>query len=311
MFSPILMIVSLILSTLTVPIFGKIAFKYNIVDKPDDESKEYEKTTPYLGGLAIYLAVIVSTPFEIITKFSLTLLTIIGLIDDVKKTKLSLKLVVELFVASILTYKYIGLNWLFLIYVLLVVILINSVKTMDRMEGVCASVSIIASIGLSILVSSRYDGMLLSTLIGAAFGYLIYNFPPARILMGSSGSFFIGGILSIGLLSTMRHGSSNIPYLISAFIFISHFYFNLSASLLRNILNKQPIFNNNGKYLYKKIYEKFNDKRKTLYMVVSIQLLVFLLGYFSRTNVIASISGLIILLVIYFVLGKFLNILKY
>ncbi|HOJ94429.1 MAG TPA: undecaprenyl/decaprenyl-phosphate alpha-N-acetylglucosaminyl 1-phosphate transferase, partial [Fervidobacterium nodosum] len=75
MFSPILMIVSLIISALTVPIFGKIAYKYNIVDKPNEGSKEYERITPYLGGLAIYLAVIVSTPFEIITKFSLTLLT--------------------------------------------------------------------------------------------------------------------------------------------------------------------------------------------------------------------------------------------
>ncbi|MFN3691312.1 MAG: glycosyltransferase family 4 protein [Fervidobacterium sp.] len=305
MFSPILMIVSLIISALTVPIFGKIAYKYNIVDKPDDGSKEYERITPYLGGLAIYLAVIVSTPFEIITKFSLTLLTIIGLIDDVKKIKLSLKLAVELFVASILTYKYIGFNWFFPIYVFLVIILINSVKAMDGMDGVCASVSIISSVGLSILVSSRYDGMLLSTLMGAAFGYLIYNFPPARISMGSGGSYFVGGVLSIGLLSTMRHGSSNIPYLISAFIFISLFYFNFLSGLSRSTLNKKPI------YLYNKIYEKFNDKRKTLYMVVSIQLLVFLLGYFSKTNVIASISALIILLVIYLALGKLLNILKY
>lgn len=305
MFSPILMIVSLILSALTVPIFGKIAYKYNIVDKPNEGSKEYERITPYLGGLAIYLAVIVSTPFEIITKFSLTLLTIIGLIDDVKKIKLSLKLAVELFVASILIYKYIGLNWFFPIYVFLVIILINSVKAMDGMDGVCASVSIISSMGLSILVSSRYDGMLLSALIGAAFGYLIYNFPPARISMGSSGGYFVGGVLSIGLLSTMRHGSSNIPYLISAFIFISLFYFNFLSGLSRSTLNKKPI------YLYNKIYEKFNDKRKTLYMVVSIQLLVFLLGYFSKTNVIASISALIILLVIYLALGKLLNILKY
>ncbi|ABS60379.1 glycosyltransferase family 4 protein [Fervidobacterium nodosum] len=305
MFSPILMIVSLIISALTVPIFGKIAYKYNIVDKPDDGLKEYERITPYLGGLAIYLAVIVSTPFEIITKFSLTLLTIIGLIDDVKKIKLSLKLAVELFVALILTYKYVGFNWFFPLYIFLVVILINSVKMMDEMDGVCASVSIISAIGLSILVSSRYDGMLLSALIGAVFGYFIYNFPPARISMGSSGGYFVGGVLSIGLLSTMRHGSSNIPYLISAFIFISLFYFNFLSGLSRSTLNKKPI------YLYNKIYEKFNDKRKTLYTVVSIQLLVFLLGYFSKTNVIASISALIILLVIYFALGKFLNVFKY
>lgn len=305
MFSPILMIVSLILSALTIPIFGKIAYKYNIVDKPNEGSKEYERITPYLGGLAIYLAVIVSTPFEIITKFSLTLLTIIGLVDDVKRIKQSLKLVVELFVALILTYKYIGFNWFFPLYIFLVVILINSVKTMDEMDGVCASVSIISAIGLSILVSSRYDGMLLSALIGAVFGYFIYNFPPARISMGSGGSYFVGGVLSIGLLSTMRHGSSNIPYLISAFIFISLFYFNFLSGLSRSTLNKKPV------YLYNKIYEKINDKRKTLYMVVSIQLLVFLLGYFSKTNVIASISALIILLVIYFALGKFLNVFKY
>ncbi|MGC8955612.1 MAG: glycosyltransferase family 4 protein [Fervidobacterium sp.] len=304
-------VISFLLSVLTIPIFGKLAYRYGIVDKPNGELKPHEKITPYLGGIAIYLAVILVTPFEIISKASLTLLMLTGLIDDVKNLSPKTRLIIEFIVASLLTYKYIGISWLSLAYIFVAVVLINAVNMMDGMDGVCAGVSIVSAIGLSFSVSSKFDAILLLSLIGALFGYFIYNFPPARIFMGDSGSYLIGGILSVGLLSAFRHGPSQISYVISSFIFTSLFFFDLSSGVLRRILNHRPPFGGDREHVYDKIYGRFKDKRKTLYVMLLIQIIAFLFGYYTKSNNFLSIVAILIMIVLYSILGKILEILRY
>lgn len=303
--------ISFIVVVGTIPLFGKLAFKYEIVDKPDGMLKPHEQATPYLGGLAIFLAVVISTPFEVISKLALTILVIIGLVDDIRNVDPKLRLVMEFVVSFLLVLKYTGFTWLMPLYCVLVVALINAVNMMDGMDGVCASVSIISAIGLSFVVSSKYDVMLLFSLIGALIGYLMYNFPPARIFMGDSGSYLIGGILSIGVLSSFRHGTSNVSFIISAYVFISLFFFDLISGVLRRVLNRRPPFSGDREHIYDKIFGKFNDKRKTLYVMVLIQSFVFILGYIGKSNIVLSTAVSFSLLICYMILGKILKILKY
>lgn len=303
--------VSFIISVSTIPIFGKMAYKYGIVDKPDGTLKPHERVTPYLGGIAIFLAVIISTPFELISKLALTILVITGLVDDIRNVDPKLRLIIEFIVSFLLVFKYLGFTWLMPCYAVLVVALINAVNMMDGMDGVCSSVSIISAIGLFFVVSSRYDKALLLSLVGALVGYLIYNFPPARIFMGDSGSYLIGGILSIGVLSSLRHGMSEIPSIISSFVFISIFFFDLISGVLRRILNKKPPFSGDRGHVYDKVFERLNNKRKTLYTMIVIQSFVFVFGYVGKNNVALSLTVSLGLFICYMILGKVLKILKY
>ncbi|HOK88191.1 MAG TPA: MraY family glycosyltransferase [Fervidobacterium sp.] len=307
MSSIMLLIISFIITTITIPLFGRMAYKYNIVDKPDGVLKPHERVTPYLGGISIFLAVVFTTPFDLITKLSLTLLVLTGLIDDVRTLSPRIRLLVEFVVSILLTFKYIGINLLSPVYIIAIVTLINAVNMMDGMDGICASVSLISAVGLLFTVSSNYDKLLLFTLIGALFGYLIYNFPPARIFMGDAGSYLIGGILSIAVLSSGRRGDYTV---VSAIIFVSIFFFDLIAGFTRRILNGRSPFNGDRDHIYDKIQNRLQDSRKTLFVVIGIQLIIFLAGYISRQSAIMSVVSSLFVVIIYFFIGKVLGILK-
>ncbi len=302
-----LLIISFIITTITIPLFGRMAYKYNIVDKPDGVLKPHERVTPYLGGISIFLAVVFTTPFDLITKLSLTLLVLTGLIDDVRTLSPRIRLLVEFVVSILLTFKYIGINLLSPVYIIAIVTLINAVNMMDGMDGICASVSLISAVGLLFTVTSNYDKLLLFALIGALFGYLIYNFPPARIFMGDAGSYLIGGILSIAVLSSGRRGDYTV---VSAIIFVSIFFFDLIAGFTRRILNGRSPFNGDRDHIYDKIQNRLQDSRKTLFVVIGIQLIIFLAGYISRQSAIMSVVSSLFVVIIYFFIGKVLGILK-
>jgi UDP-N-acetylmuramyl pentapeptide phosphotransferase/UDP-N-acetylglucosamine-1-phosphate transferase len=302
---------SFIISALTIPIFGRLAYRYGIVDKPDGELKPHERVTPYLGGLSIYLGVLFVTPFEFVTKIALTVLVLLGLYDDAKNAAPNVRLITEFVIASVLVYKYVGFSLLFPLYVVLIVALINAVNMMDGLDGVCASVSAISAIGLFTVATSRYDKVLLLSLVGALFGYLLYNFPPARIFMGDAGSYLIGGVLSIGLLSSIRNGSSNLPYVVSAFIFLSLFFFDLGAGVLRRILNGRSPFSGDRGHFYDKIQSKTENKRYTLFVVVFIQFVLFTVGMIAKQNAMLSLLAVLVLFVMYYFISKWLKILKY
>lgn len=248
-----------------------------------------------------------TTPFDLITKLSLTLLVLTGLIDDVRTLSPRIRLLVEFVVSILLTFKYIGINLLSPVYIIAIVTLINAVNMMDGMDGICASVSLISAVGLLFTVSSNYDKLLLFTLIGALFGYLIYNFPPARIFMGDAGSYLIGGILSIAVLSSGRRGDYTV---VSAIIFVSIFFFDLIAGFTRRILNGRSPFNGDRDHIYDKIQNRLQDSRKTLFVVIGIQLIIFLAGYISRQSAIMSVVSSLFVVIIYFFIGKVLGILK-
>lgn len=307
MSSIMLLIISFIITTITIPLFGRMAYKYNIVDKPDGVLKPHERVTPYLGGISIFLAVVFTTPFDLITKLSLTLLVLTGLIDDVRTLSPKIRLLVEFVVSILLTFKYIGINLLSPVYIIAIVTLINAVNMMDGMDGICASVSLISAVGLLFTVTSNYDKLLLFALIGALFGYLIYNFPPARIFMGDAGSYLIGGILSIAVLSSGRRGDYTV---VSAIIFVSIFFFDLIAGFTRRILNGRSPFNGDRDHIYDKIQNRLQDSRKTLFVVIGIQLIIFLAGYISRQSAIMSVVSSLFVVIIYFFIGKVLGILK-
>ncbi|MFN4200549.1 MAG: glycosyltransferase family 4 protein [Fervidobacterium gondwanense] len=307
----ITMISSFTISTITIPLFGRIAYKTGIVDKPDGDLKPHERITPYLGGLPIFLAVIITTEFDIISKICLTILTLTGLYDDVRNLNPKIRLLIEFVVSTLLVFKYLGLSIFLPFYVLVIVALINATNMMDGLDGVCASVSLLSALGLAVVSTSKYDTTLLVALVGALLGYLIYNYPPARIFMGDAGSYLIGGTLSIGLLSAFREGTNNFPRAVSALILVSIFFFDLSSGVFRRLLNGRSPFSGDRGHVYDKIYNVVNDKRKTLWTMIFIQCFVLLVGLIVRINIYMMISGVVVILILYAFLSKWLNILKY
>lgn len=304
------LIISFLVTVILTPLFGKLAYKLNIVDKPDGYLKPHEKVTPYLGGLAIFAGILLATPFEWIVKVSLFILVLIGTLDDIRNLDPEVRLVVEFFVALLLVTKYTGLGIFTPLYIVFVVALINAVNMMDGMDGVCATLSIVSSAGLLLTVSSNFDKNLLLALIGALSAYLIYNFPPARIFMGDGGSYLVGGILSASVLSSLRNSYQTAHFRIATIIFVSPFVFDLVAAVLRRVLNGRSPFAGDRDHTYNKIFSRVKSKRKTLLLVLSLGVIQLALGYAALSSAIFSVVCAIVSAVVYTMLIIKLELLK-
>lgn len=205
---------SFVLTSLLIPFFTKCALKFKIVDSPDGKLKKHDKATPYLGGVAIFLATFCVLLFmlninqNIVILFSsLALLMLLGLIDDIYIIKPLIKFLGQTLSILLLLVSNIYLKDFFLSKYLTIFLimfwnltLINAFNLIDVMDGLCTTVAIFATMGfiiISILFNQLSVCILLFAFLGALISFLFFNFPPARIYLGDAGSMFIGGFLGV------------------------------------------------------------------------------------------------------------------
>lgn len=188
------------------------------------QDRWHKKPTPLLGGVAIYMA----TMFVILT-FSHpdnrlvgllaggTLLFVTGLIDDWRRLRPHTKLIVQILAACLLVVGGVQVETSNLaavaipLTILWVVGITNAFNLLDNMDGLSAGTAAIAAFflfGFSVSVGNAGMALLCVAVAGGALGFLIYNFNPARIFMGDSGSMFLGFMLSgIALLGAREMAS--------------------------------------------------------------------------------------------------------
>lgn len=203
--------VSAILLTL---LMRECAFYLNIVAHPNPLVKTHTSPTPFLGGVAVYLALtlglLASGAFGEQSDFLLCvgLMTVLGLIDDIKPFSALQKLLGQMFI-SILGLWFVvipnesQINMLELgFYLLWLVVAANALNLIDVMDGLATGVAAIAFGGLSVLTFIRgveNTGLTVLIFFAALLGFLPFNFYRARIFLGDAGSLMIG--FSFGLLA--------------------------------------------------------------------------------------------------------------
>lgn len=154
-----------------------------------------------------------------------TLLTLLGLLDDLKGIGWKPRLAIEFLVAIVvvqLGWKmslFVDLPWLTnILSVLWIVGLINSFNMLDNMDGLSAGVAAIAASMLAAVMLMVPDpstggpqlfvGGFLLVLVGSLLGFLFHNRPPARLFMGDTGSYLVGFLVAVGSLSATFAGGS-------------------------------------------------------------------------------------------------------
>ncbi len=205
---------SLALGLLFVPIIRRLALRFNLVAQPRKD-RWHAKPTPAIGGVGIVLAfgisllLIAFLRLEKITTWPLLLgagiIFLVGLVDDFKRISPTAKLIGEIVAASIVVFFGRNIdffpieiaNILFTFFWL--VGITNAINLLDNMDGLAGGISLIAAGLLSYLFwkSGTYEMMAISlALAGSILGFLVFNFPPASIFMGDSGSLFLGFTLA-------------------------------------------------------------------------------------------------------------------
>jgi len=196
------------------PIARKLAPRLGVMDQPSAR-KIHTRPMPRLGGVAIYLAFIlallifedrhyISQLVGILT--GATLISFCGIWDDRWGLRPLLKLGVgQPLAALILIASGVRVSFLhhpvlnLLVTVFWVVGITSALNLLDNMDGLSAGVATVASAFFLLLAAMNGQylvGSLAAALLGACLGFLFYNFNPASIFMGDSGSLFIGFILA-------------------------------------------------------------------------------------------------------------------
>jgi UDP-GlcNAc:undecaprenyl-phosphate/decaprenyl-phosphate GlcNAc-1-phosphate transferase len=225
------------LALVLVPICRTAARRLGFVAKPRAD-RWHARPTALLGGVAIAATVLtLHVTFLGIAGLPILLIAAaamftIGLADDVVSLKPVTKLVFEIAVASFLVFFNYRLGWVTsltldtLLTVFWIVGLTNAFNLLDNMDGLCAGLSVVAGVGV-LAALSLYDpaspqAIHLALVIGAAAGFLVYNFNPASIFMGDSGSLFLGLNLSVLTLAgpSAAHAPSGLLSIMAAPVLI-------------------------------------------------------------------------------------------
>ena len=248
--------VAALLAWLLVPVAEQLAWRIGAVDRPNERSL-HESPTPKLGGLAIFVAAVVATllflPWAQQTQALLagaTVITIVGVLDDVFEMPALAKLAGQTVAAaipvfngvnaSVFTLPFIGgvdlrsvelfdlplVGEVHLGHVLTIVgivAVINVINLIDGVDGLAAGVCVISAGTLSIIALSLDKtgaGVLAALTAGAALGFLRHGFPPASSFMGDTGSnllgYLLGAIAVQGALKTNAVVALLFPLLILA-----------------------------------------------------------------------------------------------
>lgn len=200
------------LSLVMTPVVRAVARKTGFVAKPRAD-RWHSKPTALMGGVGIYLSFIVCfvvlysrgiIPRGALLVIGASSMAVLGFVDDIVQLRPYAKLVAQIVAAIVLTAFGATLQWTpwapinQAITVVWLVGVTNAMNLLDNIDGLSSGIGVIAALFMAyFFYASGHvgDAVMLATFAGALLGFLVYNFNPASIFMGDSGSLFIGYFL--------------------------------------------------------------------------------------------------------------------
>lgn len=294
------------LITPSVRFFG---LKFSVIDRKD-ERKIHDKVITRFGGIAIYVGFIFAMICSFFLNFGLgfqelaplmkvfiaaTLVLCLGFYDDVKGANVKIKLFVQTLAAFFLINSgflverisnplggVIELGILSIpITILWLVGITNAINLIDGMDGLAGGIVFISSAGLSIVFIMTHRLLIPAfsaiALAGAVLAFLRYNFNPAKIFMGDTGSMFLGFTIAAIAIMSSHKAATSISLLIPI-IALGVPIADTTLAFLRRFINKQNIFAPDQKHIHHWLMGK---------NLTSKQVVVILLGITVLLNIIA------------------------
>lgn len=212
------------------PLVKRFAVSVGAVDRPDAR-KVHHGLIPRLGGLAIYAGFMVSVILTIGLSYELigilvgaTFLITVGVLDDMFSLPARVKLLGQIIAAAILVIFFnVNIDWLVLpqvgmIYlpwfisipltIFWIVGFVNTVNLIDGLDGLAAGIATIASIAIAMLAFQMGQWVAAAAMVamtGSCLAFLQYNFNPAKIFMGDTGSMFLGYVIAaVSVMGSMK-----------------------------------------------------------------------------------------------------------
>ena len=311
--------VCFVTSVLLVWLMRKVAMYLGVYDIPN-ERKVHKTPVPLLGGVGIFLTflfgyILFGEPSDIMSSILISsfLILLLGIFDDIKPIPAKYKLVVHILIAAVVVFygglkldelSFLGIHIKLGIFapfvtVLMIVGIINAINLIDGLDGLSSGIASIYFLTTAIIgfILNKFGGLDITIsiiMLGATLGYLVHNFPPAKIYMGDAGSTFIGLIISIIILigfRTLTLTSLIIPSLLLAIPILDTLF-----AIIRRKLKHQPAMQPDKEHLHHQLLKMHFSKVKTILIIYLIN------AIFSVTSIFYAIGYEYEMIVCYIVL---------
>ena len=302
-----------VLAVIITPIVIRVARQLNIIDTPDIR-KVHSKPIPRIGGVAIFVSMmglvipvlflpnVVGDSFQLIHSKIVVVLCaagvifFVGLVDDIRGLRVRTKLWIQLTAAIIVCSAGIRIesiaitDWLILDFgwfswpftLFWIVGITNAINLSDGLDGLAAGISAVACGVIAILAIYNNDvvmAVLMLALLGSLTGFLVFNFDPARIFMGDSGSLFLGfTIASSSVLCAAK--TETIVGLALPILALGIPIFDTLFSILRRFIERRSLFTPDRSHFHHRLLALGLRQRQVVITAYFMTLLAVGLGMF-------------------------------
>lgn len=313
-----------ILSFVLTPLAKKLAHKIGAIDVPKDDRRVHKTPIPRLGGLAIYLATFitifvfglmgeVTMDSSIVAIFiGASIIVAMGMVDDTKPLSAKVKLLGQIIAALVLVkggirievfsnpfiegYNVTSLGVFSIpVTVIWIVGITNTLNLIDGLDGLAAGVGAIASLSLFFVAANfvnispfYYVVMFIAVVLsGAAVGFLPYNFNPAKIFMGDTGSLFLGYMFAVLSVRGVMKGVTTLSFVLPIVI-LGLPIFDTAFAIVRRSLKGQPIMQADKGHVHHRFLRLGYTQKQTvltMYLIcVALGMIAFLLSNMTSIN---------------------------
>lgn len=313
------------------PSLIKVAKLKHLVDYQNEKRKVHKTSKPTIGGIIIFAGAIFAfclwfptedrnynLPLELmITSFnefkyiiaSLLILFFIGVKDDIIGTAPSKKLIGHILVGCILVLmaeiRITSMQGIFGIYeipewtsiilsLFTYIVLVNAFNLIDGVDGLATGIGLIASIFFGIwfyLAGNIPITLLCSSVAGSLLAFLIFNFSPAKIFMGDSGSMFIGAVMSVLAIKMIEYPVEQMPLglgkiskpILAMSILVYPLFDTIRVFFLRLIKGQSP-FTADQNHIHHRLMKLGLGHKYTTFVLYFLSLSMVLVNYFLKGN---------------------------
>lgn len=301
-------LVAMVVAAVLTPIVRVIGLRLGAVAQPGGRNV-HRQSIPRLGGIAIALALFAPLVGLFVVDSTVALgfrqgarllvglaigaiaMCVVGVIDDTRGLRAWYKLIAQVAAAVVafafgfridaVSLPFIGALSMGVfalpVTVLWIVGVTNAVNLIDGLDGLAAGVVFFAAVtnfvvgylGASVLVT-----VLMASMMGALVGFLFYNFNPARIFMGDSGSYFLGFVLATSSLAGAAQKTSTAVSLLVPVIALGVPIFDTLFSMVRRFLERRPVFSPDRGHIHHRLLDLGLTHRRAVMILYGVSVVL-------------------------------------
>jgi UDP-GlcNAc:undecaprenyl-phosphate GlcNAc-1-phosphate transferase len=336
--SAVMLLCGLMASLLAIRIAIPLAHRFDVVDRPGGH-KQHDQVTPFIGGVGVFLALLVSLTlasyFQPESSLQWLAVAVVGwvmfttgLLDDLFQLSFKLRLLVQMAVALLMVFwggvalldlgslawgETLGLGYLAIPFTLFAVVgMINSLNMIDGIDGLSGSVSLVSLLLISLVAFTGGVpdyGLLALGLAGGVAGFLVFNLRylsqhRARVFMGDNGTMLLG-VLFAWMLTALTQGPSRAISPVAALWLLAVPLMDTVGVILRRVwLGKSP-FRPDRHHLHHLFIRSGFRVQETVYAITLIQLVlggIGILAFHAGVSELLMVAATVATFMLYFYL---------